>query len=94
MKDRERDVVGNALDRMEGHARMVKLAIVGAVGVEAVLLIFALLKVDWSDPTHVLLFVFAVLGYTIVALGLAALGAHVSSVGARVVAAIDGRDPG
>ena len=71
-----------------------RLAILGAVAVEGLLLIFALLRVDWANDTQVLLFVLAVLGYTIIALGLAALGAHVSRVGARVVAAVGGRAHG
>jgi hypothetical protein len=87
------DVVAGVLDRMDHHARMTKLAILGAAAVEGLLMVIALLKVDWADSTHVLLFVFSVLGYTIVALGLVALGAHVSRVGARVVAALDGRSP-
>jgi hypothetical protein len=85
------EVVTGVLDRMERDARMMKLAILGAAAVEGLLLVIALLRVNWSDDTHVLLFIFAVLGYTIVALGLVALGAHVSRVGARVVTALDER---
>lgn len=85
------DVVTGVLDRMERHARTTKLAILGAAAVEGVLLMIALIMVNWGDRTHVLLFIFSVLGYTIIALGLAALGAHVSRVGARVVAALDDR---
>ena len=48
---------------------------------------------DWRNETQVLLFVLSILGYTIVALGLAALGAHVSRVGARVVAALEAQRP-
>jgi hypothetical protein len=83
------DVVGSVLDKMERHARTMKLAIFGATAAEGLLMVIALLKVDWANDTHVLLFVFSVLGYTIAALGLVALGAHVSRVGARVVAALD-----
>jgi hypothetical protein len=90
---RQEDVVAGVLDRMERHERMMKLAILGAAGVEGLLLVVALLIVDWADSTHVLLFVLSILGYTIIALGLAALGAHVSRVGARVVAALDDRAP-
>ncbi|HSA54464.1 MAG TPA: hypothetical protein VLE53_02115 [Gemmatimonadaceae bacterium] len=85
------DVVASVLDRMEHHARLAKLAVLGAAAVEGLLLLIALLTVNWADDTHVLLFIFSVLGYTIVALGLVALGAHVSRVGARVVAALDDR---
>jgi hypothetical protein len=74
---------------MERHAQMTKLAIFGAAAVEGLLLVVALLMVNWTDNTHVLLFIFSVLGYTIVALGLVALGAHISRVGAQIVAALD-----
>lgn len=86
------DVVRGVLDRMEHHARLTRLAVLGAAGVEGLLMVIALLRVNWADDTHVLLFIFSVLGYTIVALGLVALGAHVSRVGARVVAALDDAD--
>ena len=88
------DVVAGVLDRMEHHAKMMRLAVLSAAGVEGLLLVIALLKVNWADDTHVLLFIFAVLGYTIIVLGLVALGAHTSRVGARVVAALDSRSRG
>ena len=89
--EQTKDVVTSVLDRVEHHARMTKLAILGAVAVEGLLMAIALLALNWADRTQVLLFIFSVLGYTIVALGLVALGAHVSRVGARVVAALDER---
>jgi hypothetical protein len=89
---RSDDVVAGVLDQMEQHARRMKLAVVGAAAVEGLLMVVALLAVNWNDRTHVLLFIFSVLGYTIVALGLVALGAHVSRVGGRVVAALDDRE--
>ncbi|HEX6250278.1 MAG TPA: hypothetical protein VFZ56_02460 [Gemmatimonadaceae bacterium] len=85
------DVVAGVLDRMEHYAKMMRLAVLGAAAVEGLLLVVALLKVNWADDTHILLFIFAVLGYTIIVLGLVALGAHTSRVGARVVAALDSR---
>jgi hypothetical protein len=81
--------VSGVLAQMDRHTRMVKLAVVGAVGVEGLLMIIVILNLDWSNTTHLLIFVFAVLGYTIIVLGLAALGAHVSRVGLRIVAALD-----
>ena len=84
--------VPGVLARMDRYAQRVRLAVLAAVMIEGLLLVIALLKVDWSTDTQILLFIFSVLGYTIVALGLAALGAHVSRVGARVVAALDRRD--
>jgi hypothetical protein len=74
---------------MDRHAQRIRVAVIGAAMVEGLLLVVALVKIDWRNDTQILLFVFSVLGYTIIALGLAALGAHVSRVGARVVAAMD-----
>ena len=91
MQSQSDDVVTGVLDRMEHNARTRRLAILGAAAAEGLLMLIAILKLDWRDSTQVLLFVFAVLGYTIVALGFIALGAHVSRVGARVVAALDER---
>jgi Kef-type K+ transport system membrane component KefB len=87
------EIVSGVLDRMDRHARRVHLAILAAAMVEGLLMVIALLKVDWKNQTQVLLFLFAVLGYTIVALGMVALGAHVSRVGARVVAALEAARP-
>jgi len=84
--------VPGVLARMDRHAQHVRMAVIAAAMLEGLLLVIALLKIDWKNDTQVLLFVFAVLGYSILALGLAALGAHVSRVGARVVAALDLRD--
>ena len=84
--------IPGVLARMDRHARRVRAAVIAAAMVEGLLLVMALLMIDWKNTTQVLLFVFSVLGYTIIALGLAALGAHVSRVGARVVAALERRD--
>ena len=89
---RTNDPVTGILDQMDRHARTARIAILGAAAVEGMLMLIALLKLNWDDGTHVLLFLFSVLGYTIIGLGMVALGAHVSRVGARVVSAIDGRD--
>ena len=78
-----------ALARIEKRERGFKLAIAGAAAAEAVLLLAFLLLADLHDRTHLLLLVSAVLVYTTLGLGLAALGAHVSRVGERIVAAIE-----
>lgn len=75
--------------RMELQARTVRIAVLGAAGIEALMLGIAINLIDWSDRTHVLMLVFSVLGYTIVLLGLAALGAHVSRVSNRIVAVLE-----
>ena len=75
--------------RMEQQAQTVRLAVLGAAGIEALMLGIAINLIDWKDRTHVLLLVFSVLGYTIVLLGLAALGAHVSRASNLIVAVLE-----
>ena len=64
-----------------------------AAGIEALMIVLALWLVDWSNRTHVLVFVMSVLGYTIVVLGLVALGAHVSRASSRIVAVLETMTP-
>ncbi len=80
----------SVLDSMERSERNMKLGIFGAVFVEMALFLVAFTMVDWSNHTERLLFIFSVMSYTIVALGLAALGAHVTRTAARLAAALDG----
>jgi hypothetical protein len=86
--DRLDDVRHSVLDRMERAERMVRLALFGAALAELALFAIALVMVDWHDRIERLLFLFSVITYTIIALGLAALGAHVSRSVGRVLAAI------
>ena len=86
--------ITGVLERMDRQARLSRLALFGAVAVEGVLLALVMMLTDWHDHDQRLLVVIGILGYTIVALGLAALAAHVSRVGARVVAALDQRGQG
>lgn len=88
------NILASVLDQMDRHAQRTRLAIVAAAAMEALFMVVAILKVNWRDDTQVLLFAFSVLSYMIIALGIIALGAHVSRVGARVVAALEGRNPG
>jgi len=87
------DIRTGVLKRMEHHATVVRVATLGAAAVEALMLGLALWLIDWKDRTHILMFVMAVLGYTIVVLGLVALGAHVSRACNRVVAVIETLTP-
>ena len=82
------DIREGVLRRIDRQANLIRLAIIGAVAVEALMLALALRLIDWKDRTHVLLLIFSVLGYTIIVLGLAALGAHVSRAANRVVAVL------
>jgi len=78
------------LDRLERHNRNVRFAILGAATVEAVLVAIAILKLNFSNRFELVIFMLFVLTYTIVGLGLLALGAHMSRVGDRVLAAVEG----
>lgn len=91
MSARYSDPVTGALDRVEREARNTRLAILGAATVEAILLLLSLLIIDWENRTHVLILLLAVLVCSVLGLGLLALGAHISRIGARVVAALDTR---
>lgn len=70
---------------MDRNARRVRMGIAGAVLVEAGLLSFATAYIDWTNKLQVELFVFSLLGYTIILLGMAALAAHMNHLTARVL---------
>ena len=82
-------VRGEALARIARGERNFKLAFFAAVAFEAVFLALFLLAADFSNRTHVLLLVATVGGYTVVVLGLVALGAHFSRGLARVLKAVE-----
>lgn len=90
--DRLDAIRGSVLDRMEKAERNVRLAIMGAALAEMGLFIVAFLLVDWDNRLERLLFVFAVLSYTTIALGLVALGAHVTRSVGRVLSVLDAAD--
>jgi Na+/citrate or Na+/malate symporter len=77
------------LTRMERADRMMRLAIFAGAAVELVLFAIAIYMVDWHNRVETLLFVFSVLSYTIIVLGMVALAAHVSRCVGRVLAAMD-----
>ncbi len=82
-------VRGSVLTRMERADRFTRLAIYAAAVVELALFAVAIYLVDWDNRVERLLFVFSVLSYTIIALGLLALGGHVTRSVGRVLAALD-----
>ena len=87
------DVREGVLHRLERQAAVVRTAMIGAAAVETLMLLVALRLIDWRDHTQVLIFVMSILGYTIIVLGLVALGAHVSRVASRVVAVLESMLP-
>lgn len=79
----------SVLDRMERSDRLVRGAILLGGFFELLLFVAAFLLMDWRDSAQRLAFVLAVTGYTIVVLGLVALGGHMTRVGDRVLAALE-----
>lgn len=79
----------SALDRIERANQRYKFAFFGAVAIETLFLAGFLLLADLSNRTHVLLLISTVATYTILALGLLALGAHVTRSALRVLKAIE-----
>ena len=82
-------VRAGVLARMERAERNFRLGVAGAVLVEMALFALAVFMVDWSVRLERLIFVFAVLSYTIIVLAVAALGAHVTRTVGRLVPIMD-----
>lgn len=89
--DRIENLRARALDRAERTERQFKLTIVAAAVVEAVFLVALVWLVDFSDRTHLVILVATVMTYSLIGIGLAALGAHVNRVGLRILRALDGQ---
>ena len=78
----------DALNRIDRAERRYKQAFLGAVAIEAIMLPAYLLLADFSNRTHVLLLLATVATYTIVAIGLLALGAHGTRNTLRILQAV------
>ncbi len=78
-----------ALARIDRSERNFKIAFFGAAIVESAFIASFLLLADFSNRLHVLLLISTVSCYTIVVLGLVALGAHVNRSIARVLKAVE-----
>jgi hypothetical protein len=78
-----------ALARIDRSERNFKLAFFGAAIVETVFIASFLLLADFSNRLHLLLLISTVSCYSIVVLGLFALGAHINRGIARVLKGIE-----
>jgi len=78
-----------ALARIERCERNFKLAFFGAFVVESIFIVMFFLLADLSNRLHVLLLISTVSSYTIVILGLVALGAHINRGVARLLKAVE-----
>jgi hypothetical protein len=85
------DMREGVLDRMEAGRRVVHYVTLAAALLEAAMLAACIILVDWSDRTQVLLFLIFILSYFIIMLGMFALGAHVTSATARILAVLETR---
>ena len=89
MTTRSHHQTADALDRIDRAERRYKQAFLAAVAVEAAALPVYLALADFSNRTHVLLLIASVATYTIIAIGLVALGAHVNRNTLRVLRAVE-----
>ena len=78
-----------ALERIDRNERNFKLALYGAFVWEALFIGAFLLAADFSNRLHLLLLIATVGSYSIVVLGLVALGAHVNRGVLRVLKAVE-----
>ena len=78
-----------ALARIDRSERNFKLAFIAACFVESAFVVSFLLLADLSNRVHVLLLIATVSCYSIVVLGLVALGAHFNRGIARVLKAVE-----
>lgn len=78
-----------ALARVERSERYFKLAFFGAGFVEVAFIVSFILLADLSNRMHLLLLISTVSCYSIVVLGLFALGAHVNRGVARILKAVE-----
>lgn len=78
-----------ALARIDRTERNFKLAFFGAAIVEMAFILTFLLLADLSNRLHVLLLISTVSCYSIVILGMVALGTHINRGIARVLKAVE-----
>lgn len=78
-----------ALDRIDRTERHYKLTFFGAALIEVFFLAGFLLLADFSNRLHLLLLITTVAIYSILALGLVALGVHINRNTLRVVNAVE-----
>ena len=78
-----------ALARIDRSERNFKLAFFGAIIVECAFVVTFVMLADLSNRLHLLLLISTVSCYSIVVLGLVALGAHINRGIARILKALE-----
>ena len=82
-------VRSGVLAQIERNERNFRLAFLGAVVWEALFIVAFILVADFSNRLHLLLLIATIGSYSIVVLGLVALGAHMNRGVLRVLKAIE-----
>ena len=83
------EIRASALVRINRSERYFKLAFIAAGIVETMFIISFLLLADLTNRLHILLLLATVSSYSIIVLGLFALGAHINRSVLRVLKAIE-----
>jgi hypothetical protein len=78
-----------ALDRIDRSERHYKITFLGAAIIEVFFIAGFLLLADFSNRMHVLLLITTIATYSILALGLVALGVHINRNTLRVLNAVE-----
>ena len=86
--DRSTQAVHAALAVADRRERAGRAVLDAAALFEAVMLVAALMVMDFGNRTHLLVFICCMLAYTTLALGLVVLGARASAENARLLHAI------
>lgn len=76
------------LDKIEHANRQMRTMIIVGAMLEALIIAGAIILTVWKDPLHRLVLAVGLGTWTLTALGLFLLGAHMSRIGSRIVAAL------
>ena len=79
----------NTLRRIERNERNFKLALLGAAAWEMLLLIGFLLGMERGNRLHLLILIATVGSYTVIVLGLVALGVYLNGGNLRILKAVE-----
>ena len=83
------EVRASALARIERSDRNFKLAFFAAAAIETLFIISFVLLADLSNRVHLLILISTVSSYSIIVLGLVALGSHINRSVLRVLKAVE-----
>jgi hypothetical protein len=81
------EIRAGILDKMEAANRRVRLLIILAALVEGIIIAAAIILANWKDPLHRLVLAVSAGTWTLLAIGFSVLGAHVTRVASRTLAA-------